>query len=128
MSEGFKTTSIKDTLPQHILVLIAELLEQSRSHLCTGGLIVCDPIHVEMVAHNICHCLSVCSRTGSTAPKGVMDLCQFVGDSIGDVCSGGRPTVCAQDHTILEVDGHTGGFVNSISSCSRGRTCSHRSS
>ena len=36
-----------------------------------------------------------------------MHLCEFVGDAVCDVCSGGGSRVGAQDDTILEGDGHT---------------------
>lgn len=35
-----------------------------------------------------------------------MHLCQFVGDSVGNVGSGGGPAIGAEDDTVLEVDRH----------------------
>jgi hypothetical protein len=95
-------------VPQHILVVIAQLLEDGGGGLCGRSLVVVDAVHVQVVLDNVCNCLGVCGGTGSTAPDGVVNLGEFVGNAVGNVSASGGSTVCAEDNTILEVDGHAG--------------------
>lgn len=59
-----------------------------------------------MVGDDVCHGLGVGGRAGTAAPNGVVHLCQFVGDSIGNVGTGGGSAVRAENYAILEVDCH----------------------
>ena len=95
-------------LPQHILVVIAQLLEDGGGGLCSRRLVVVDAVHVQVVLDNVCNCLGVCGRAGSATPDGIVDLSEFVRNTVGNVSTGGGSAVCAEDNTILEVDGHAG--------------------
>jgi hypothetical protein len=64
-----------------------------------------------VVGDNVCHSLGVCGRTRAAAPDGVMHLCQFVGDSVGNVGTGGCSAVSTQDDTVFEVDRHAVGLL-----------------
>lgn len=59
-----------------------------------------------MVRNNVRHGLCISGRTGSATPYGIMDLCELIGDSVGNVSSGRCPTVRAQYNTVLEVYRH----------------------
>lgn len=76
-----------------VLVGVAKFLEQRCCRLCSRGLVVGGAVHAQVVLDNVGHRLCVGCRTGSAAPDGVVDLCEFVRDSVCDVCSGRRPTV-----------------------------------
>lgn len=76
--------------------------------MCGGWLIVVDAVHVQVVLDNVGNCLGVCGRTGSAAPDCVVNLGELVGNTVGDVGAGCGSAVCAEDNTILEVDGHAG--------------------
>lgn len=95
-------------LPQHVFVLVTQLLEQCRSNLSIRRLVMDHAVQVEVVRNDVSHCLCVCSRTGSTTPDSIVDLRQFIRDSIGNIGSGGSSAVGSQYHSILEVDCHTG--------------------
>ena len=64
-----------------------------------------------MVGDNVGHSLGVCGGTRSAAPDGVVHLCQFVGDSVGNVGTGGCSTICTQNDSVFEVDGHAVGML-----------------
>ena len=38
----------------------------------------------------------------------VVHLGELVGDTVGNVSAGGGSAVCAEDDSVLEVDGHAG--------------------
>lgn len=72
-----------------------------------------------MVRNNVRHGLCISGRTGSATPDGIMDLCELIGDSIGNVSTGRCPTVRPQYNTVLEVYRHakcgTGVLVDRVS-------------
>lgn len=76
--------------------------------MCGGSLVVVDAVHVQVVLDNVCNGLGVCGGTGSAAPDGVVHLGELVGDTVGNVSAGGGSAVCAEDDSVLEVDGHAG--------------------
>lgn len=85
--------SLQLRLPQLVLVVVAELLEDSCSCLCSWLLIVRDGVCVEMVLYDVCHSLCVCCGSRPTAPDGIGHLCELVRDTIGDVGSSGGSAV-----------------------------------
>ena len=64
-----------------------------------------------MVGDDVGHSLGVRGGTRSAAPDGVVHLCQFVGDSVGNVGTGGCSTVRTQDDSVFEVDSHAVGTL-----------------
>jgi hypothetical protein len=76
-----------------VLVGVAEFLEDGRRRLCSRWLVVGGSVHAEVVLHDICDGLCVRCRPRPATPYGVVDLCELVGDSVRDVCSGRCPTV-----------------------------------
>lgn len=93
-------------IPQHVLVLVTQLLKDGSSRLCGGGFIVLDSVHVQVILDDVGYGLSVCGGTGSAAPDGVVDLGELVGNTVGNVCTSGGSAVCAENDTVLEIDGH----------------------
>ena len=81
--------------PQLILIIVAQLLKQRRGRLRRRLLLIRDPVHAQMIIHNVGDGLRVGRGTGPAAPDCVVDLGQLVGDAVGDVgaccCAG----VCA---------------------------------
>lgn len=89
-------------------------MEERCSYLGGRGLVVRYTVHVEVVGDDVGHSLSVGGRARSAAPDGVMHLCQFVGDSVGDVSTSGCSAVGTENNTIFEVDSHTDRIVNGL--------------
>jgi hypothetical protein len=55
--------------------------------------------------------LGISCAARPAAPDSVVNLCELVRDSVGNICSRGRSAVCAQYYAILEVDCHARGAV-----------------
>ena len=62
-----------------------------------------------MVLHNVGDGLGVGGGTGAAAPDGIVDLGEFVCDTVGYVGAGGSAGVGAEDDAVGEIDGHAGG-------------------
>lgn len=101
-----KETRTREYTPQHLLIRITQLLEQRSSGLRRRLLTVHDAVLVEVVSDDISHGLGVCGGTAAAAPYCVVDLGEFVCDSVGDECAGCGAAVCAEDYAVFEVDGH----------------------
>lgn len=43
-----------------------------------------------------------------------MYLCKLIRDAVRDVCATGGSAICSQNHSILEIDSHTTGFVSYV--------------
>ena len=72
-----------------------------------------------MIVDNVCNSLRVRGGAGPATPDGVGDLCELVGDSIGDVGAGCGAAVSAQDHAVAKVDGHAIRQYSSVSGSGR---------
>lgn len=92
-----------------VLVVITQLLEQGGGGLGRGRLVVGDAIHAEVVMHDVGDGLGVSGGAGSAAPDGVVDLRQLVRDPVRDVGTRRCARVGAQNHALVEVDGHSWG-------------------
>ena len=101
-------------VPQLVLIIVTQLLEQRRRRLHARRLIVCDPVHAQMVLHDVGDGLSVGGGARAAAPDCVVDLGQFVRDAVGDVGAGGGARVGAKDDTVGEVDGHAVRWVRGL--------------
>ena len=89
-----------------IFVIITQLLEQRGRRLHARRLVVRDPVHAQVVLHDVGDGLGVGGGARAAAPDGVVDLGEFVGDAVGDVGAGGGAGVGAEDDAVGEVDGH----------------------
>ncbi len=62
-----------------------------------------------MIVYNIRNGLGVGGGAGPAAPDSVVDLCEFVGNAVGDVGAGGGTRVGSEYDTVGEVYGHAVG-------------------
>lgn len=92
-----------------VLVVITQLLEQGGGGLGRGRLVVSDAVHAEVVVHDVGDSLGVSGGAGAAAPDGVVDLRQLIRDPVRDVGARRCARVGAQDHALVEVDGHSWG-------------------
>lgn len=90
-----------------VLVVITQLLEQGGGGLGRGRLVVGDAVHAEVVVYNVGDGLGVSGGAGAAAPDGVVDLRQLVCDPVRDVGARCCARVGAQNHALVEVDGHS---------------------
>jgi len=90
--------------------------------LCRGRLIVGCPVHAQVVVDNVGHGLRVGGRSRSTAPDRVVDLCELIGNAIGDVGTRRCPAVSGEYDAVLEVDGHAVGGQCACSTAPPGKT------
>lgn len=94
---------------QRILIRITQLLEHGGGGLGRGWLVVGDAVHAEIVLDDVCDGLRVGGRAGAAAPDCVVDLCELVGDAVGDVGACCGAGVGAEDDALVESYGHTEG-------------------
>lgn len=80
---------------QHVLVRIAQLLEDRGGGLGGWGLSVHHVKQSQLVLDDVGNGLCVGGRAGSATPNGVGDTGQLVCHSVGDVCAGGGSGVGA---------------------------------
>lgn len=59
--------------------------------------------------HDVGDGLGVSGGAGAAAPDGVVDLGQLVRDPVRDVSARGSARIGAEDHALVEVDGHSWG-------------------
>jgi len=98
----------KDFIPQSILIVVAQFLEQRSCGLRRRRLIMHDSIHPQVIVHNISNSLCIGRGTRAAAPDGVVDLCQFVCYTVCDVGAGGGTGVGAENDALVECDSHAG--------------------
>lgn len=60
-----------------------------------------------MILDYISDCLGVGRRTRPTTPNRIVDLCEFVGDSIRNVRASRGAGVGAENHAVFKGDGHS---------------------
>lgn len=80
---------------QHVLVGVANLLEQRRGGLRRGRGVVDGGVEAQVVLDHVGDGLGVGCGAGAAAPDGVMDLCELVRHAVGDVGARRRPGVGA---------------------------------
>ena len=75
-------------VPQGVLVIVADLLEDGGGGLGGGGLSVVHGKQAQLVLYDVGDGLGVGGGAGPAAPNGVVDSGQLVSDPVGDVCTG----------------------------------------
>ena len=106
-------SSADNTSRESILVVVDDALEQVRGRCdlrrCVeGNRMLCHEVS-DVIGNSLC----VCSRSRAATVDVVMDWCQFVGNTVGNIRSGGGARVSADHHTAINAvsvrHGHDGG-------------------
>lgn len=92
------------SLPQAVLVGVADLLEDGSGRLCGRGLAVAHGKHAELVLYDIGHGLCVGGRAGTAAPDGIGNSGQLIRHSVGDVGAGRRSRVGTYTYGVIVSD------------------------
>lgn len=85
-----------ESIPQAILVLITDLLKHACSNLRRRCILtVLNIKHVQLVGNDICNRLGVGGGARAATPDCVVNLGKLVGDTVGNVGTGGGSGVGA---------------------------------
>lgn len=89
-----------------VLVVVAQLSEDGSGVLCRGVLAGRRGEELEVVVDDIGDGLCVGCGAGPAAPYRVVDLCELVSHSVGDIGSGRCAAVCSEDNAVVELGCH----------------------